>query len=132
MRHAWPRAPLPPQVPQEGPDEVPDLRRLVVETGEAPDLVTAFGPSLSIHPLPGPGPFVLNYRLAGGGPWQMEVFDIRGRRMLAHELPATEEETGEFRWDGRSPDGSPVSAGVYWVRLRGAVGSVTERMVVVR
>ena len=57
------------------------------------------------------------------------VFDVRGRRVrvLAEGLhPA-----GIHRsdWDGRADDGTPLAAGVYWVRLAAEDGMATQKVV---
>jgi flagellar hook assembly protein FlgD len=66
----------------------------------------------------------MTYTLTEEGPVRIAVYDHRGRlvRVLAEgNAPAGTHETS---WDGRSEAGSPVSAGIYFLRLDagGAVG----------
>lgn len=53
---------------------------------------------------------------ASGGPWSVEVVDLRGRRLGT--IPLREVAGLTFaRWDGRAADGVPVPSGVYWLRV---------------
>jgi flagellar hook assembly protein FlgD len=62
----------------------------------------------------------------------LRVFDAAGRlvRVLADE----ERREGRYEevWDGRSSGGRPVSAGIYFYRLRAGAFEDTKKMILVR
>lgn len=66
------------------------------------------------------------------GPLRLELFDLTGRRvrMLQDGPVAVGEHTRV--WDLRSDGGSPVGAGIYFVRLTTKRSQLTQRMVVIR
>ena len=81
-----------------------------------------------VTPNPGAGDATLHFTLPRAGHARLEVVDLSGRRVWASE--------GDFaagaqsvRWGGRAADGSPVRAGVYFVRLITADGVRSGRMV---
>lgn len=66
-------------------------------------------------------------------PLAAEVFDLAGRRVRV--LPGEEpshQATHRFLWDGRGEDGTPVTSGVYFVRLAGNPKAGTARVQVLR
>ena len=67
------------------------------------------------------------------GSASLAIFDAAGRRvrelLTRARLPAG---PAVFEWDGRDDRGSRVSGGVYFAKWRDAVGSETQRLVVVR
>jgi hypothetical protein len=70
------------------------------------------------------------FALPRAGEVRLELFDAQGRRvrtLAAAALPA-----GRYvrAWDARDEAGRPAPAGVYLVRLSGAVGTATRRFVV--
>jgi len=68
-----------------------------------------------------PNPFssaaAIRFSLAEAGPARLDVFDLQGRR-IGRVLDARME-AGEHqvRWDGRDDAGTPVAAGIYFMRL---------------
>lgn len=79
----------------------------------------------------------ISYVLSETGRVHVGVYDVRGRRIttLVDENAATGR--GTITWDGTNHKGSPVGAGVYFVRLEvtGASGTRTQesrKMIVVR
>ena len=89
-------------------------------------------PSLRLEgPAAGRAPFVFGFAgaRAATGRAQLEVFDVRGRRVqrLAVDLDA-----GEAVWDGRDSSGAPAAAGVYFIRLRATGASVQRKVVLLR
>jgi hypothetical protein len=67
--------------------------------------------------------------LRGEGRAQLDIYDVRGRRVqrLAVDLGA-----GEATWDGRDAAGAPAPAGVYFARLRAGDASTQRKVVLLR
>jgi hypothetical protein len=68
----------------------------------------------------------------GGGPWRVEIYDLRGRRVRT--LHASERETGRLLlvWNGRDDRGQVAASGVYFLRLRAASVEQLRKVVLVR
>jgi len=120
-------------VPQVPVDRV--LLRLVVEDPEG-GIVT---PPLPATELP---PARANLRLAAGPPGpavrfvvesdlpsRLELFDLRGRRLLTRSFPAG---TYIHVWDGSGGGGRRAAAGLYLGRLTTSTGSVSCRCLLLR
>jgi subtilisin family serine protease len=72
----------------------------------------AAGPS----PLRAGTPAAVRFAAPGRGRVRIELVDLAGRRLASlYDGPAGAERT--VGWSGRDADGSPLAAGVYWVRL---------------
>ena len=91
----------------------------------------AFPQSLVRFGAPYPNPFnprtLLTAELTTDGPVKLEIFDLRGRRVVT--LARGEEVTAgthQWLWDGRGDDGRQVAAGIYQARLSG-LGEVRTR-----
>ncbi|MEZ4652077.1 MAG: cytochrome c peroxidase [Candidatus Eisenbacteria bacterium] len=65
-----------------------------------------------------PDPFrddvTIAYAAAMSGPVELAVYDAEGRVVRRLVNVGTEPDRGRFQWDGRTTDGRPVSAGVYF------------------
>jgi len=86
------------------------------------------GLSLQAWPNPAVGPIGVSFALAADGPAQLEMFDVRGRRVLTRDVGALG--VGAHRLElGRARD---YASGVYFVRLTQSGRSVSSRFVVVR
>lgn len=84
--------------------------------------------ALQVWPNPAAGIFSASFALAGDGPAQLEMFNVRGQRVLAREVEALG--AGEHRLDiGRATD---YPSGVYFLRLSQSGRSVSSRFVLVR
>lgn len=84
--------------------------------------------SLRVWPNPVVGPLSVSFALAADGPARLEMFDVRGRRVLARDVEASG--AGAHRIEiGHAKD---YSSGVYFLRLTQAGRSVSSRFVVVR
>jgi hypothetical protein len=83
-----------------------------------------------------PNPFgeatVLRWQLPRGARVRVDVFDVRGRRVVSLLDGARPAGPGEVRWTGRDERGRAVAAGVYFVRARALGETVTSRVVRVR
>jgi hypothetical protein len=75
----------------------------------------------------------LGFSLAADGPARLAVFDVQGRRITSL-VSDPRHPAGRFEasWDLRDDRGARVSAGTYFVRLEGASGIATDRVVVLR
>ncbi|HEX7880285.1 MAG TPA: FlgD immunoglobulin-like domain containing protein, partial [Candidatus Eisenbacteria bacterium] len=110
------------------------------EGGQAPRLVlvvqtaTAGVPPpaearLTASPNPARGATRITYELERAGVVEIAVIDVGGRlvrRLVAGARPAG---PGVIGWDGHAEDGSPVSAGLYFVRLESAAGRISRKIV---
>ena len=85
---------------------------------------------------PVPNPFnpatEIEFAIAGEGPVELRVFDLRGRivRTLIDEVRAS----GRYRvrWDGRDTSGQAVASGTYFARLRADGVERTRPMVLLK
>ena len=90
-------------------------------------------PAVTAFAAPSPNPFressQLSFSLAKAGPVTLAIYSVDGRRVRS--LVNGVREPGEYhvRWDGRSGDGRPVGAGVYYVRLSTAQGEFRHTVV---
>ncbi len=86
---------------------------------------------LSVAPNPVRGAATLYWVGAPTGPYTVELFDVRGRRVarsegIHGEAPFT------WEWNGRLAGGAAAPAGVYFARVRGEGRSATARFVRLR
>jgi hypothetical protein len=83
-----------------------------------------------------PNPFrsgtVLEYELARGGPAELSLFGIDGRRVRTLSRGAQQPGTYRFTWDGSDDQGQRVKAGVYFARLTTVAGRFTQTVVLVK
>jgi len=83
-----------------------------------------------------PDPFnpltTLRFVLSVSARVQLEIFDVRGRRVV--ELVNGRYPAGEFsvNWSGRDSDGRNLASGAYYARLTGQGQIDTERLLLVR
>ena len=83
-----------------------------------------------------PNPFnprtVIHCRLSRSGPVEIQVLDVRGQlvaRLHDGVLGAGEH---EFTWSGRDQDGTPVSSGAYFARVRTDQGTQHQKMMLIK
>ncbi len=97
--------------------------------GKARPAVTLLMPAM-------PNPFrqsaTLAFSIARGGPVDLAVYSVDGRRVRT--LVRESREPGEYRatWDGRDDGGNPISAGVYYARLETVDWPLTRIMTYLR
>ncbi len=83
-----------------------------------------------------PNPFnpstKIEFTTSASGPVQLDVYDIRGRRVA--ELIRRTMAPGEHSvvWDGRSLNGASCASGAYFVRLVSVDGTTSERVVLLK
>ena len=84
--------------------------------------------ALQVWPNPAVGSFAASFSLANSNPAQLDMFDVRGARVLSREINGLG--AGAHRLDiGRAQD---FPSGVYFMRLTQSGQSVWSRFVVVR
>ena len=115
-----------PQQADGNGDGVGDL----CQASSAPLLQAAL--ALRAEPNPSPGRTGFAFSLARPGPAQLEIYDLRGRRLRL--LRSSESFAGErqLHWDGRNEAGEELGSGSYLVRLRSQEGETTTKLVVRR
>lgn len=74
----------------------------------------------------------LHYALPRGEEHELSIYDLRGR--LVKRVVSGQAEAGTYtrRWDGRNEGGAPVSAGIYFARLRIGEEVISQRIVVMK
>jgi hypothetical protein len=74
----------------------------------------------------------LHYALPRGEEHELSIYDLRGR--LVKRMVSGQAEAGTYtrRWDGRNEGGAPVSAGIYFARLRIGAEVISQRIVVMK
>jgi hypothetical protein len=83
-----------------------------------------------------PNPFnpstLIACELPAAGRWQVTIFDAQGRRVrtLADGWLAAGRQ--ELRWDGRDDRGAALGSGLYFVRVSGATGSVSGKLLLLK
>ena len=83
---------------------------------------------VSIYPNPFSNEATLKFRIAQTGPVAIKIFDVRGR--LVTVFPAlTGGSVTTLTWDGQALDRHRVPAGVYFVRISGPSGSLSQKLV---
>ena len=86
--------------------------------------------------MPAPNPFggrtSFQFALAAPGKVQLEVYDVRGRRVRVLENEIRPAGRYTAHWDGKDDHGSSSAAGVYFVRLRSGSFEATQRMVLMK
>lgn len=104
-------------------------------TNVEPDF-SAMPAMLQIQSL-APNPFhpstEISFRVSESGPVTLGVYDLAGRRVAENPLGILAAGPHRTQWDGRREDGSPVPAGLYFLRLQGSTArSQPVRAVLVR
>jgi len=100
--------------------------RNVVVTDDASDVDVALG-RRRLDAFPNPAQAIVHLRIdVTQAPATLEVFDARGR--FVRGWRAAELGVRSVSWDFRDVQGSPLPAGVYFLRFRTATGSETVRI----
>ncbi len=81
------------------------------------------GLALAAHPNPFNPRTDLVFTLTRPEVLDLEILDVRGRRLATVFSGALAEGRHRFEWDGRDADGRPLASGLYLGRLRGSAGS---------
>ncbi len=112
------KGPIVDAIPYERAEELFAAGGAVIAAGNSPN---PFNPSTDIE-----------YTLASPGFVEIAIYDVAGRRVRA--FPGENREAGghTLHWDGKDDNGSTLSGGVYFLRLRADGESVTRKMVLVK
>ena len=82
-----------------------------------------------------PNPFnamtEIRFDLPSGGPYEIVVFDVAGRRVTGFSGIGTSG-VNTLQWNGRDESGLPVSSGVFFYRLESGQHSETKKMTLVK
>jgi len=83
-----------------------------------------------------PNPFnpetLIAFELPDASQVQLEVYDIRGRRVRTLASEPYSDGTHSVMWNGHSDDGQPVAGGVYFARLVAGGQQAVQRMLLVK
>ncbi len=95
------------------------------------------GPSENLTllpPLPNPtdAASVIRFDLPLDSHATLDVYDLRGRRIVQLFDRTTDHARTVVRWDGRDSSGAQVANGLYLIRLRSSQGEVTQRVTFMR
>ncbi|NTV04430.1 T9SS type A sorting domain-containing protein [bacterium] len=123
-----------PWVAVRGHDVVVTIEQISITDAEDPEEALPQVRPLTVSPNPSPGGQVtIDYALADKSAGEtIAIYDIAGRRVstLSGGLKSG---SGQLHWNGRSDDGRPVAAGIYFVRLQARGGyEEVKRVTVVR
>jgi subtilisin family serine protease len=91
-----------------------------------------FASSLVVSPNPMTGSSRVSFRLNGGSPYTLSVFDLRGRLVRTLERGTAGEQPGLVGWDGRDGQGRELPSGVYFVRLAAEREILTRKVMLTR
>lgn len=94
-----------------------------------PEVMSA-GPAVRAFPNPARGQTSIRLSMPRPDRIRASVWDVAGRlvrTLYEGDLPAG---TRDLHWDGLDNGGKPVSAGVYWVRVKSIDGTSARRLVV--
>ncbi len=104
---------------------------------QAADLTAAPDAAPAVVPAPitllqaAPNPFnpqvTLVFRMPHAGDAQLEILDVRGRRVVAQSVTVHESGETSVVWDGRSDEGRALPSGTYLARVTGpGVTAITK------
>ncbi len=83
-----------------------------------------------------PNPFnpvtTISFALPSNGHVNLAVYDADGRLIRTIVDDAMGEGSKTYRWDGRDENGSPVSSGVYFCRLKTGTRVLTQKMTLIK
>jgi len=124
-----------------GSDERLTLLPLQCEVAAAPEPEDAEGGhqerepragSLVLVPNPAGGAVAARWSLPAAGPVRLSVFDSSGREVRRLAEGPRGAGAHQVVWDGLDEAGSPLPAGTYWIRLEGAGGDHSSRLVLLQ
>jgi beta-lactamase superfamily II metal-dependent hydrolase len=93
------------------------------------------GPRIALYPaIPSPsrGAAQLRFSLPVSGPAQLEVLDLRGRRVWSNDLASLGAGEHTVMWSGVDVRGAPTGSGIYFVRLTAGTQSQKIKLVHLR
>jgi hypothetical protein len=92
---------------------------------------TSLGPP---RPNPANGEIEFSFALTPEktGRYVLEVFDVRGRRILRSEREVGSPGIHSLVWNGRDSEDKTVGPGIYFFRVKGSGFTQTRRVTIVR
>ncbi|MCP4570790.1 MAG: T9SS type A sorting domain-containing protein [bacterium] len=87
---------------------------------------------LTVHPNPFNASTSLSFDLPHGGPAELVLYDLGGRRIRTLVSETLSAGPYAVNWNGHDDRGLPVASGVYLVRLRALGLEETQRMVLLK
>jgi YVTN family beta-propeller protein len=105
---------------------------LLRPSGKAGDRGPAASPlRLLVYPNPSPGEVNVELMGAGSGPAACSIYDVTGQ--LVAELPVLKLDGGAVaRWESNSDAGQRVAPGVYYLRVKTAMGTLTRKIITIK
>jgi C1A family cysteine protease len=112
-------------------DDIEILGLVDMAAGETPIKTTNGHPQLFFATLIHSNADI-SYILPSRGHVELMVYDISGRRIktLVNEIQSSG--SHKLRWNCRSSNGSPVSSGVYFIRLKAKESVLTKKLIITR
>ncbi len=99
----------------------------------APDPGALTRVSLSMaQPNPSPGQSSVSFSLPQAGTVQIEVYDVRGRRVKSLVNGRMPPGRHEAHWNGTDEQGQAAASGLYFLRMRAGGTEMTRRVTIVR
>lgn len=89
------------------------------------------GLALSVSPNPASGAVSIRFELARREMVQVRVFDVSGRLVDEIQAAAMGPGSHEAKWSGTSAVGTPVPAGIYFIRVDGGTSVATRKLSIV-
>ncbi|MBM4118420.1 hypothetical protein FJ251_11925 [bacterium] len=108
------------------------LRVYGASPSAAPPAPAAAELSLRCQPGPERGACRIEFSLARAQRVQLELLDLRGRRLARLLAEPREAGTASLRWNGRDGQGRRLASGLYLLRLRGEQATVTAKALLLR
>jgi hypothetical protein len=122
-----------PELPGFGDDDLDGLVCCPGPTGAEVVAGVAAQP-LRNRPNPFSGGTEISFEVHSGAPIRLEVFDLRGRKLrtLIDGAVYGPGSRGTASWDGRTMNGDPAAAGIYFCRLTADGRTHTRKMTLAR
>lgn len=86
---------------------------------------------LSVTPNPVPGSGTIRYNATAGETVEFTVFDLAGRVVARFTETPVNSGMNTFFWNPRNDASSPLSSGVFFIRMRAVSGDYTTRAILV-
>jgi hypothetical protein len=94
--------------------------------------LSSLASTIAAFPNPSSSSFSIRYRLFGGGPAELAVFDLSGRRVTVLASGIIGNGQGTLEWDAHDETGRPLAPGPYFVRLTEGERVEKVRVAIVR
>jgi hypothetical protein len=118
---------------QNGDDDGLGVDDFVLTVGTATSVqLSSLASTIAAFPNPSSSSFSIRYRLFGGGPAELAVFDLSGRRVTVLASGIIGNGQGTLEWDAHDETGRPLAPGPYFVRLTEGERVEKVRVAIVR